>query len=226
MLQRSSEKVWAILARGMAILTLCASTPRKKVISKQGDYSQIDDVFSSSKWSSKYYSRFWYYFLWKGGSRVILSRGEYSSQNENIFTFESVQVFGAATNTNKFCSLLRLAARSWIVANMRPASGLVAARSLAAARGLLAAHGWAGRPRSRLYRLFTHWFLTLHQVSSLHQVSAKSTHSHDAGALNGFWLKVAVRKFSTFHFSVCTTGTKRYGRKVADDTLSDIFFKI
>jgi len=29
-----------------------------------------------------------------------------------------------------------------------------------------------------------------------------------------------------FHFSVCTTGKKRYGRKVADDTLSDIFFKI
>jgi len=31
-------------------------------------------------------------------------------------------------------------------------------------------------------------------------------------------------EISTFHFSVCTTGVKRYSRKVADDTLSDIFF--
>jgi len=65
--------------------------------------------------------------------------------------------------------------------------GLVAARSLAAARGLLAAHGWVGGPRrGQLYQLFTHCFLTLHQVSSLHQVSAKCTHGYDAGALNGF----------------------------------------
>jgi len=62
--------------------------------------------------------------------------------------------------------------------------GLVAA----AARSLLAAHGWVGGPRrGRLYQLFKHCFLTLHQVSSLHQVSAKCTHAHDAaGALNGF----------------------------------------
>jgi len=57
--------------------------------------------------------------------------------------------------------------------------GLVAA----AARGLLAAHGWVGGPRGRLFP-FTHCFVTLHQVSSLHQVSAKCTHAHDA--LNGF----------------------------------------
>jgi len=65
---------------------------------------------------------------------------------------------------------------------------LVAARSQAAARGLLAAHGWVGGPRGRMYQLSTHciFFLTLHQVSSLHQVSAKCTHAHDAGALNGF----------------------------------------
>jgi len=64
--------------------------------------------------------------------------------------------------------------------------GLVAARSLAAARGLLTAHGWVGGLRGRLYQLFTHCFLTLHQVSSLHQVSAKCTRAHDAGVLNGF----------------------------------------
>jgi len=64
--------------------------------------------------------------------------------------------------------------------------GLVAARSLAAARGLLAAHGWIGGPCGRLYQLFTHCFLVLHQVSSLHQVLAKCTHAHDADALNGF----------------------------------------
>jgi len=38
------------------------STPRKKVISKREDYSQIDDAFSSQKWSPKYYSRLWDYF--------------------------------------------------------------------------------------------------------------------------------------------------------------------
>ena len=54
--------------------------------------------------------------------------------------------------------------------------GLVAA----AARGLLAAHGRVGGPRARLYQLFTLCFLTLHQVS------AKCTHAHDAGALNDF----------------------------------------
>jgi len=42
--------------------------------------------------------------VWKGRSRVILSKGdEYPSQNENIFTSELVQMFGAATKTNKFC---------------------------------------------------------------------------------------------------------------------------
>ena len=60
--------------------------------------------------------------------------------------------------------------------------GLVAA----AARGLLAAYGWDGGPRGRLYQLFTHCFLTLHLVSSPHQVFAKCTHALDADALNGF----------------------------------------
>jgi len=69
-------------------------------------------------------------------------------------------------------------------------------------------------------------FLTLHQVSSLHQVSATCTHAHDAGALSGFGLKVTWWRYSIFDFSVCTTSVKRYGRKVADGTLSDIFFKI
>jgi len=64
--------------------------------------------------------------------------------------------------------------------------GLVAARSLAAARGLLTAHGWVGGLRGRLYQLFTHYFLTLRWVSSLHQVYAKCTHAYGAGTLNGF----------------------------------------
>jgi len=59
-------------------------------------------------------------------------------------------MFGAATNTNKFC-----------IATGGPVSGsgknvtggLVAARSLAVARGLLAAHGWVGGPRGRSYKL-------------------------------------------------------------------------
>jgi len=96
--------------------------------------------------------------VWKGRSRVIPSKGEYFSHfsNENIFTFELFQMFGAATNTNKFC----------IIATGGPAlasgehvtDGLVAARSRAAARGLLAALGWVGGPRGRLYKLFTHCF--------------------------------------------------------------------
>jgi len=82
--------------------------------------------------------------------------------------------------------VLRLAAV--LASGEHVTGGLVAARSLAPARGLLTAHGWVGGPRGRLYQLFTHCFLTSHQVSSLHQVSAKyrPTHALDAGALNGF----------------------------------------
>jgi len=87
----------------------------------------------------------------------------YSSQNENI---------------------LLLSWSKWLVRQPTQTNfgGLVAA----VVRGLLGAHGWVSGPRGRLYQLFTHCFLTLHQVSSLHQVSAKCTHAHDAGALNGF----------------------------------------
>ena len=79
-------------------------------------------------------------------------------------------MFGAATNTNKFC----IATGGLVLAcGEHVTGGLVAARSLAAAScGLLAAHSWVGEPRGQLYQLFTHCFLTLHQVSSLHQVSA------------------------------------------------------
>jgi len=88
-------------------------------------------------------------------------------------------MFGAATNTNKFCT----ATGGPVLASGGHVTGGLMAT---AARGLLAAHGWVGGPRGRLYQLFTHCFLTLHQVSSLHQVFAKCTHAHDAGALNGF----------------------------------------
>ena len=82
-------------------------------------------------------------------------------------------MFGAATNTNKFC----IATGGPVLASGEHViGGLVAAAS----RGLLAAHGWVGGPRSRLYQFFTHCFLTLHQVL------AKFTHAHDAGALNDF----------------------------------------
>jgi len=88
-------------------------------------------------------------------------------------------MFGAATNTNKFCT----ATGGPILASCEHViGGLVAA----AARGLFAAHGWVSGPRGRLYQHFTHCFFTLHQVSSLNQVSGKCTHAHDAGALNGF----------------------------------------
>jgi len=104
-------------------------------------------------------------------------------------------MFGAATHTNK-C----IATGGPVLARGEHLTGgLVAACSLAAARGLLTAHGWDGGPRGRFYQLITRCFyfpdresivLTLHQVSSLHQVSAKCTHVHDAGFLNGFCLKV------------------------------------
>jgi len=88
-------------------------------------------------------------------------------------------MFGAATYTNKFCTAT---GGPVLAIGEHVTGGLVAA----AARGLLAAHAWVGGPRGRLYQLFTNCFLTMHQVSSLHQVSAKCTHAHDAGALNGF----------------------------------------
>jgi len=86
-------------------------------------------------------------------------------------------MFGAATNTNNFCNATGGAV---LTSGKHVTSGLVAARSLAAARGLLTAHGWVGGPRGRLNHLFTHCFLTLHQVSE------KCTHARDASALNGF----------------------------------------
>jgi len=127
------------------------------------------------------------------------------------------------TQTN-FVSL-RLAARPWLVANMWPmAWWRPAAEPLLAACWPPSA-GSVDRAAGCINSLRI-VFLTLHQVSSLHEVSATCTHAHDAGALNGFWLKMTWWRYSTFHFSVCTAGVKRYGRKVANDTPSDIFFKI
>jgi len=125
--------------------------------------------------------------VWKGRSGAIPSKREYLSHfcNENIFTFELVQMFGAATNTNKFFITTGGPA---LVSGGHVTGGLVAARSLAAASrpvGRPRLGRWTARPvvLSTLWALF---FLTLHQVSSLHQVSATCTHAHDAGALNGF----------------------------------------
>jgi len=64
-------------------------------------------------------------------------------------------MFGAATNTNKFCIAT---GGPVLVSGEHVTGGLVAARSPAVARGLLAAHGWVGGPRGRLYQLFRHCF--------------------------------------------------------------------
>ena len=96
-------------------------------------------------------------------------------------------MFGAATNTNKFC--IATGSPAW-ASDELVTGGLVAARSLAAARGLLAAHGWVGDRATGCINSSRIVFVTLHQVSSLHQVSATYTHAHDAGALNGFRLEV------------------------------------
>jgi len=76
------------------------------------------------------------YFLKKRRSRVILSKGEYSSQDEDICTFELVQMFGAATNTNIFCTAT---------------GGPVLASGEHVTGGLVAAAA-----RGRLYQLFAH----------------------------------------------------------------------
>ena len=123
--------------------------------------------------------------VWKGRLRVIPSKEEYFSHfySENIFTFELVQMFGTATNTNEFCIATGGPA---LASGEHATGGLVAARSLAAALRPVGRPRLNGGPRGRLYQLFTHCFLTLHQVSSLHQVPATCTHAHDADALNGF----------------------------------------
>jgi len=127
-------------------------------------------------------------------------------------------MFGAATNTNKYCA----ATGGPVLARCEHVTGGLVA---AAARDLLlAAHGWVGGPRGRWYQLFTHCFLTLHQVSLLHQVSAKVCSCAWCWRFERFLTQGDLVK--VFHFSLCTTGVKRHGRKVADDTLSDIFFKI
>jgi len=63
-------------------------------------------------------------------------------------------MFGAATNTNKFCT----ATGGPVLASGEHVTGVLVA---AAARGLLAAHGWVGGPRGRLYELFTYCFFNL-----------------------------------------------------------------
>jgi len=63
-------------------------------------------------------------------------------------------MFGAATNTNKFCTAT---GGPVLASGEHVTGGLVAA----AARGLLVAHGWIGGPRGRLYQLFTHCFFNL-----------------------------------------------------------------
>jgi len=50
-------------------------------------------------------------------------------------------MFGAANNTNKFCTAT---GGPVLASGGRVTGGLVAARSLAAARDLLAAPGWVG----------------------------------------------------------------------------------
>jgi len=57
-------------------------------------------------------------------------------------------MFGAATNTNKFCT----ATGGPVVASGEHVTGGLVA---AAARGFLAAHDWVGGPRGGLYQLFT-----------------------------------------------------------------------
>jgi len=85
-------------------------------------------------------------------------------------------MYGAATNTNKF----RIATGVPVLdSGEHVTGGLVAAGSLAAARGLLPTAGSVNRAAGFINSLRI-FFLTLHQVS------AKCTHAHDAVALNGF----------------------------------------
>jgi len=68
----------------------------------------------------------------------------------------SRQMFGAATNTNKFC----IATGGPVLASGEHMSGgLVAARSLVAARGLSAAHDWVGGSPGQLYQFFKLFFI-------------------------------------------------------------------
>jgi len=103
--------------------------------------------------------------------RVFLSKREY-------FYFQ-VGPNVCCGNQHKFCT----ATGGAVLASCEHVTGGLVA---AAARVPSAARGWVGGPRDRLYQLFTHCFLTLHQISSLHQISAKCTHAHNAGALNFF----------------------------------------
>ena len=88
--------------------------------------------------------------------RNPLKRRVFLSKREYFCTSELVQMFGADTNANKFCS----ATGGPVLASGEHVTGDLVT---AAARGLLAAHGWVGGPRGRLHQLFTHcFFITLH----------------------------------------------------------------
>jgi len=90
--------------------------------------------------------------VWKGRSRVILSKEAFPSQNENIFDFELVQMFGAATNTNKLC----IATSGPVLASGEHVTGgLVAARHCSRPGDRPRLGRWNARPVvSTLYALF------------------------------------------------------------------------
>jgi len=103
-------------------------------------------------------------------------------------------MFGAATNTNKFCTAT---GGPVLASGKHVTGGLVAA----AARGLLDAHGWVDGPRGRLHQLFTLFFFNLAPglVDAPGISKVYSTHAHDAGAFERFLTQGDLVK--VFHFS-------------------------
>jgi len=93
-------------------------------------------------------------------------------------------MFGAATNTNKLC----IATGGPVLASGEHVTGgLVAARHCSRPVDRPApTDGSVERAAVCINSLRIVFFLTLHQVSSPHQISAKCTHAHDAGASNDF----------------------------------------
>jgi len=137
-------------------------------------------------------------------------------------------MFGEAKNTNKFC----IATGGAVLASGEHVSdGLVAARSLVAARGLLAAHDWASwTARPVINYLCIVFKLAPGLVAPPGIGKVYSTHhAHDIRAFDNFLTQIDL-VCCIFHFSFLSLHLplvlSTTAEKVADDTLSDMFFKI
>ena len=179
-------------ARWLLLLGASICHTPKKVISKREDYCQIDDAFSSQKWSPKFTLVSEIISFWKGRSRVTLYKDEFSSQNENYFTFELVQINFWCSNQHKEILYCDCGGWSWLVTNLRWCSGGPQPSRCSRPVGRPRLGWWTPRPVvSTLYALFLFYLV-------------QGTHKVYSGAWCGRFERFLTQGdlVNVFHFSV------------------------